>query len=202
MRILFAPILQRRLEACVLLLLLLLASCSREEIALTHLQTTVETEVFPCDGYRQQLLTLTASLTGEPGRKQVQVVAGNEKSSWLVQVQGDEKGLYTIGPLSMGRDVLLPQGRWKLSILSEDGQTLQESFDVTYQDGFNRVAYDAQDASFTLAGYPAKLSLYDSAGTLLSRQSLEPYAEFSLEQSAAKAEVFFEDADTTYIIIP
>jgi hypothetical protein len=75
-----------------------------------NLQAKVEKQVQPVQESKEQLLTLSFALTGEPSQKQVHIVAGNQKSTWLVKAQGDEKGLYTIGPLSMGRDVLLPKG--------------------------------------------------------------------------------------------
>ena len=104
----------------------------QEELALLDLQTNVAIHVHPAEGRKEQLLTLVFSLTGEPTEKQVHIVAGNQKSSWVVKARSDERSTYTIGPLSMGSDVLLPKGQWSLSILSSDGQTLEEVFVVDY----------------------------------------------------------------------
>src|SRR5690554_4746584 len=104
MRIPYGPSLQRKPEAAaLLLLLLLLASCSREELEVVNLQAKVEMQVNLVQESRHQLLKLSFALTGEPSQKQVHIVAANQKSSWMVKAQGDEKGSYTIGPLSMGR---------------------------------------------------------------------------------------------------
>jgi len=184
----------------LLLLLLLLASCSREELALVDLQTNVAIHVHPAEGRKEQLLTLVFTLTGQPAEKQVHVVAGNQKSSWVVKAQGDEKGRYTIGPLSMGRDVLLPQGRWDLSILSEDGQTVKESFVVSYQTPRDLVAYDKATKTIALGDVSAMLTLYGDTDTPLSVQQLEPEATYVLDETVKKAVVYLEQQETTYII--
>ncbi len=201
MRTQCGPFLQARHKtAALLLLLLLLASCSREELVMLNLQAKVEMLVQPVQESKEQLLTLSFALTGEPSQKQVHIVAGNQKSTWVVKVQGDEKGRYTIGPLSMGRDVLLPQGRWDLSILSEDGQTVKESFVVSYQTPRDLVAYDKATKTIALGDVSAMLTLYGDTDTPLSVQQLEPEATYVLDETVKKAVVYLEQQETTYII--
>ena len=201
MRTQCGPFLQARHKAAaLLLLLLLLASCSREELAMMNLQAKVEMQVQPVQESREQLLTVSFALTGKPSQKQVHIVAGNQRSSWVVKAQGDEKGSYTIGPLSMGRNVLLPQGRWNLSILSEDGQTVEESFVVNYQTPRDLVAYDKTTRTISLSDVGAMLTLFGDTDTLLSTQQLEPDATYVLDETVKKAVVYLSQYETTYII--
>lgn len=201
MRTQCGPFLQvRHKAAALLLLLLLLASCSREELVMLNLQAKVEMQVQPVQESKEQLLTLSFTLTGEPSQKQVHIVAGNQKSTWVVKAQGDEKGRYTIGPLSMGRDVLLPQGRWDLSILSEDGQTVKESFVVSYQTPRELVAYDKATKTIALGDVSAMLTLFGDTDTPFSVQQLEPEATYVLDETVKKAVVYLEQQETTYII--
>lgn len=200
MRTRCGPSLPPRHSAALLLLLLLLASCSREELALVDLQTKVAMQVYPAEGAREQLLTLEFSLTGQPTEKQVHIVAGNQKSSWVVKARSDEKSTYTVGPLSMGPDVLLPKGQWSLSILSSDGQTLEEVFAVDYPTFKELVAYDRATHTLTLATTEALLSLYDRDGALLSTHLLQPDSDFFIDETAETAVVYVENQDATYTI--
>lgn len=201
MRIRCGPSLPHRHSALfLLLLLLLLASCSREELALVDLQTNVAIHVHPAEGRKEQLLTLVFTLTGQPAEKQVHVVAGNQKSSWVVKARSDERSTYTIGPLSMGSDVLLPKGQWSLSILSSDGQTLEEVFVVDYPTFKELVAYDRATHTLTLATTGALLSLYDRDGALLSTHQLEPDSDFFIDETAETAVVYVEKQNATYTI--
>lgn len=117
----------RRSLAVVLIILTLLSiSCSREEALLLNLRSTTEMD---SDG-EAEMLTVTFSLSLKEEAIQATVEASDRRSRWVVSAAPAKSGVYTIGPLSMGRGVPLSEGEYQLSIMLDDGRLLQERFTV------------------------------------------------------------------------
>lgn len=202
MQTLFGPTLQHKYKLTALLLsfLLLLTCCSREELEVVNLQYKVETQVYPVEKSKLQLLSLSFAVNGDPSQKQVHIVAGNQVSSWILTVKGDEQNTYTVGPLTMGSDVMLPEGEWKLFVLNGDGQTLEETFHVVYPMPRDIVVYDAATSTLHLTEGSALLSLYDAEALLLETRQMERGSSITLEEGIVKAVVKVLDQEVTYII--
>lgn len=203
MQTLSGPTLQLKHRGVFLLLLFfLLASCSREEMQIVNLQSKVQQMVYPVQGHSTQLLTLSFAVTGKPTQKQVHIVSSNKVSSWVLSSTADAQNMHTIGPLSMGEDVMLPQGLYRLSVLSEDGQTLEETFEVKYASPSGLVVYDGTDHTILLTEGSARLSLYGQDGVLIGSSNLEVGTPFKLDEQTARAEVELLGHEVKYIINP
>lgn len=198
----FGHILQRKYKfiAFFLLLLLLLTSCSREELEVVNLQANVQTQVYPAENSMMQELILSFAIQGEPSQKQIYLVASNQVSSWTLTIEGDEKDTYTVGPLSMGRNVMLPEGEWKLSILNDDGQTLEETFLVSYTMPKDIVGYDAETYTLHLHEGLGQLSLYDADEALLETRQIQQNEPITLQEGVSKASVLVQDQTVRYIV--
>lgn len=198
----FGRILQHKykLTAFLLLLLLLLTSCSREELEVVNLQTNVQTQVYPAENSTMQELTLSFAIQGDPSQKQIHLVASNQVSSWILTIQGDEQDTYMVGPLTMGRNVMLPEGEWKLFILNDDGQTLEETFLVSYPMPKDIVRYDAETYTLNLQEGQALLSLFASDAVLLETRQIQQNETITLQEGVQKATVEVQGQKVRYII--
>ncbi len=112
------------LAVLLIILTLLAVSCTREEALLLNLKSTLSH-----DG-EAELLTVTFSLSTSEERIQATVEASDERSSWVVSAAPAKNGVYTIGPLSMGKGVALSEGEYQLSLMLDDGRLLKERFTV------------------------------------------------------------------------
>jgi len=117
---------RRNLAVVLIILTLLSISCSREEAILLNLRSTTEMD---SDG-EAEMLTVTFSLSLKEEAIQATVEASDQRSRWVVSAAPAKSGVYTIGPLSMGRGVPLSEGEYQLSIMLDDGRLLQERFTV------------------------------------------------------------------------
>lgn len=118
---------QRRslLSVLVILLLLLTAlSCAREEAVLLNVTGTTSVEG------EAEVLEVTFSLSTKEEVIQTSVEASDLRSRWTLSASPDKSGLFTIGPLSMGVGVALPEGEYTLQAMLDDGQLLSERFSV------------------------------------------------------------------------
>lgn len=117
---------RRNLAVVLIILTLLSISCSREEALLLNLRSATEMD---SDG-EAEMLTVTFSLSLKEEAIQATVEASDRRSRWVVSAAPAKSGVYTIGPLSMGRGVPLSEGEYQLSIMLDDGRLLQERFTV------------------------------------------------------------------------
>lgn len=117
---------KRSLAALLIILTLLSFSCSREEALLLNLKSATSLDI---EG-EAEILTLTFSLSLKEETIQATVEASDRRSRWVVSASPAKSGVYTIGPLSMGRGVPLSEGEYELSIMLDDGRLLQERFTV------------------------------------------------------------------------
>lgn len=108
----------------LLILLLLLISCTRDEAVLLNLKSDTAIEG------QAEVLTLTFSLSTADAVVQTTLEASDKRSSWTLSAKGDKGGRFTIGPLSMGEGVALPEGEYTLRVMLDDGQLLTERFSV------------------------------------------------------------------------
>lgn len=118
---------RRRRSTCalaLLLLTLLAVSCTRKEAVLLNLKSSTAIEA------QAEVLTLTFSLSSVEEVIQAMVKASDGRSSWTVSSTGDKGGRFTVGPLSMGVGVALPEGEYTLFVMLDDGQRLSERFSV------------------------------------------------------------------------
>lgn len=122
----YVPILRHKPSVLLLLLLVifLFNGCERQSTVLLNLRSTVE------NVEERQELSLTFSLSQESGQVQVLLSASDEKSSWSLAIEPDTSGAYTIGPVTMGDYIGLPEGVWTLAVMLDDGQWLEESITV------------------------------------------------------------------------
>lgn len=77
-----------------------------------------------------ELLTLTFSLSKSEEVIQVRVEASDVRYSWTLSATAGRDGRYTVGPLSMGRGVALPEGQYTLVVMLDNGQMISERFSV------------------------------------------------------------------------
>jgi hypothetical protein len=77
-----------------------------------------------------------------------------------------------------------------LSILSEDGQTVKESFVVSYQTPRDLVAYDKATKTIALGDVSAMLTLYGDTDTPLSVQQLDRKQPMSVMKPSKSRSIF------------
>jgi len=114
----------RSFAVLLLILIALAVSCTREDALLLNLKSSTSLEA------ERELLTLTFSLSQKEESIQVTVEASDRHSSWVVSASPAKGGLYTIGPLTMGQGVELPEGEYLLTLMLDDGQLIEEHFTV------------------------------------------------------------------------
>jgi hypothetical protein len=191
-----------RLVLFCLLIGLSLVSCSRKEVSLVHLETSVAHIIDLSDGSETQTLNLAFLLDGTTEAVQVRVQSSDQQNEWVSSAESDVQGLYQISPLAMGKDVGLPQGLWNLSILQKDGRTLNETFTVSVEPFSVKLPdYDKQNRVLTINQSPAVLLQYDKDGKLLSRSDQKQPVSIPLDALAEQAVLSYTD-DSILIDIP
>ncbi len=157
---------------------LLLFSCSKDQYSVINLETNVKNVVQLPFVEANEELQLSFSLLGENGTIQVKIAAPNAVSAWYTTVQAENKnndGSYTVGPLAMGNQILLPRGQWELTVINQDGLSLSEEFTLSESSESKKITAYPAVFNNQLVNVPigATLYCYDQDGELLSSQKVE-----------------------------
>lgn len=168
---------QTNLAFALLLILLLLSACSREELRLFNVSSKVHRLVELPSHEETMTLNFSFSLSSETKPVQVQVSSPNGERRWIVSVEGDAQGVYQLPPLSLGKGIGLEQGSYSMDVLYKDGRTLTETITVSVPKtvGSNAVSYDEETRLLTVRSPLASVEAYDAQGMILSSDGESPY---------------------------
>lgn len=107
----------------IVISLLLLFGCAKEDLMILNLRATLANE------NNIELVYITFSLSERLDREiQVQIDSPDEKSRWMVTLHADGSGTYAFEPLAMGREIPLTKGEYRLVVMSDDGRRVEEHF--------------------------------------------------------------------------
>lgn len=189
----------------LLMITLLLATCSKEEIVVVNLEHERTLVVDLNTGKRSEHLLLSFDLLGEKRSVQVRLTSSNSVSSWLVDVQGEttssDTAHYRIGPLTMGEEIPFPSGIYEIDIINEDGIIRKEQLELPASplEKMQEVVplYDSDTAVVSSLPVPSQIERYDETGRLLSAVNLsEP--SYTLKEEDASLAIVTDDA--TYLL--
>ncbi|WP_321301792.1 hypothetical protein [uncultured Sphaerochaeta sp.] len=189
----------------LLMITLLLATCSKEEIVVVNLEHERTLVVDLNTGKRSEHLLLSFDLLGEERSVQVRLTSSNSVSSWLVDVQGEttssDTAHYRIGPLTMGEEIPFPSGIYEIDIINEDGIIRKEQLELPASplEKMQEVVplYDSDTAVVSSLPVPSQIERYDETGRLLSAVNLsEP--SYTLKEEDASLAIVTDDA--TYLL--
>ncbi len=124
----------RLLTISLVLLVLLAASCSKEDFSVSNVQA--QAYVRHEDG-SMGLSLYAMTEAKDPGSMQFLVKAPSGDLSWSFNVSNvklDGVDYYGSADISVPRGVSLPTGTWSLCVLYKDGSTAEVDFDVSYTD--------------------------------------------------------------------
>jgi len=149
-----------------------------------------------------QTLTLSFSLLEALDQVDVAIKASNGVSSWVLSVHNEgseEKPTYRVGPLSMGKEVLLSEGEWEMSLLNKDGRTLVHTFTVNVPAVRNeqRPVYHKEQRLLT-SMFETQVILFDAKRDVL--QTVESVTSLYIEENAAYALVRGNSKQVGYLI--
>ncbi len=189
----------------ILIFILLLASCSKEEIVVANLEHESTLVVDLNTGKRSEHLFLSFDLLGEERPLQVRIASSNNVSSWIVSVQGQVTSTntanYQVGPLAMGEGIPLPTGTYDISIINEDGIILREQLKLQAIPKDKLPAtlphYDSETGVISSLPVPSQMHRYDETGRSLATVFLSE-ASYTVEEEDASL-AFLSDG-ITYLV--
>ncbi|WP_319755441.1 hypothetical protein [uncultured Sphaerochaeta sp.] len=165
----------------LLLCILLLVSCRKEEIVVVNLEHE-RSLVFNLEtGLGSEHLSLSFDLLGEERPVQVRLSSSNEVSSWIVDASGErtspDTARYRVGPLTMGEGIPFSPGVYEITIINEEGIIRSEQIELPAS-MMEKIPeeiphYDEESGTLSSIPVPSQLNRYDETGRFLSTLSLD-----------------------------
>ncbi len=184
----------------LLFCILLLASCSKEEIVVANVEHSINHVIDITSGQFYEHLLLSFDLLGESRPVQVRLASSNNVSSWLASVQGEgtasDTAQYQVGPLTMGEGIPLSSGIYNLTIINEDGIIRSEQLKLS---AFPKEKlpvvipqYESETGVLSSLPVPSQILRYDETGKLISTVSLRE-TSYTLQQEDASLAILADD---------